>query len=289
VIGHSLGCGLLIKAMDIVGKQNPHAISHAFLWQAAIPDNAFSRDANTHETGYYFDPTLDPWYVPHALNSAQKITVLYSNNDNTLGPIPPHQSNQIEIDQDKSVKELWSARALSPFGLSLYLLATWIGVPVDYFLHGYTRQQYYNTWISIYPRTKDGHYFSKSFATEVGYWVNKEYDNITQITDHLSRQHHSILETIAPCVDELFTLAKVIENSPYKPAAAMGYSGPELNTPTMQNLKATGKLITVDQTQWLWDHSGMRVPSAALMQNVYQKHVIGGDGSHDFGIYSISD
>lgn len=67
----------------------------------------------------------------------------------------------------------------------------------------------------------------------------------------------------------------------------MGYSGPDTNSALIKKLLASGKLITIDQTQWLWDHSGMRIPSAQLMQNVYEKHIIGGDGAHAFGLYGI--
>lgn len=287
IIAHSLGNGLLVKTMEYLGEKNQNIIAHAFLWQPAIPDNVFSLDSQTHDPSYYFDPALDPWYVPHAYRSAQKISILYSFNDNILGPLLPNQANQAEIENEKSVKELWSAKALSPFGLSLYLLSSWIGVPPSNLINSYARQKYYLTWISVYPATIDGHVFDKNFANEISYWTSKDYNSLTKIIDQVSLASHNILTTIMPFINELFTLAKVVENSPYRPNAAMGYSGPEMNSALMKNMLASGKLINIDQTQWLWDHSAMRIPTDQIMQNSYEKHIIGGDGTHAFGLYDI--
>ena len=288
VIAHSLGNGLLVKAMDILGVQRPDVISHAFLWQAAIPDNTFSRTDNDHDPAYYINPTLDPWYVPNAYKAAQKITVLYSYNDNILGPRLPHQLNQAEIDDEKDSKELWMSRLLTSFGLSMYILSNWIGVPPEYLLRSGVREQYYRTWISIYPCTKDGHYFNKEFSKEVFYWVTKDSVGLNLIFDLLQQGQNNEFETIMPCVKELFTLSKVLENSSYRPHAAMGYSGPDMESKLMKNLLAAGRLILVNQSPWLWEHSGMRIPADRVMKNVYQKHIVGGDGMHQFGLFNVS-
>lgn len=288
VIAHSLGNGLLVKAMDILGQQCPDVINHTFLWQPAIPDNTFSRTDNYHDPSYYINPTFDPWYVPNAYKAAQKITVLYSYNDNILGPFLPNQANQSEINQQKDTKELWMARLFTPFGLSIYILSNWIGIPPEYLLRSGVREKYYRTWISLYPSTKSGHYFSKQFSDEVSYWVTKESAGLNLIYDQLLQLQNNQLDYITPCVNELFTLTKVLENSSYRPCAAMGYSGPNLENKLMQNLLDTGKLILVNQTSWLWEHSGIRIPADRVMQNVYQKHIIGGDGMHQFGLYNVS-
>jgi hypothetical protein len=148
------------------------------------------------------------------------------------------------------------------------------------------REKYYRTWISLYPCTTDGHYFDKQFSDEVSYWVTKESLGLSLIYHQLAQESHDLLEMITPCLEELFTLKKVLENSPYRPCAAMGYSGPDLESKLMQNMLESGKLILVNQTAWLWEHSGMRIPADRIMQNVYQKHIIGGDGMHQFGLYN---
>lgn len=214
IIAHSLGNGLLVKAMEILGEKNPNIISHAFLWQAAIPDNTLSLDGQTHNPSYYFDPALDPWYVPHAWQSAQKITVLYSLNDNILGPIIPNQANQAEINANKNTKELWSGKALSHFGLSLYLLSSWIGVPPGFLLKSYAREKYYLTWISVYPQSSDGHQFDPNFSNEVSYWIGRDYNSLAKLINVISLATHNISSTIMPCINELFALMKVIESSP---------------------------------------------------------------------------
>ncbi len=286
VIAHSLGNGLLVKAMDILGEQSPGIISQVFLWQPAIPDNTFSREEKDHDPVYYINPTFDPWFVPNAYKATQKMTILFSYNDNILGPFLSHQANQFEINQQKDTKELWLARLLTPFGVSIYILSNWIGIPPDYLLRSGVRDKYYHTWISLYPCTQDGHYFNIQFSDEVNYWVTKESLGLSIIYNQLLQSGPDILEIITPCLEELFTFVKVLENSPYRPCAAMGYSGPDLESKLMQNLLESGKLILVNQTSWLWEHSGMRIPADRVMKNVYQKHIIGGDGMRHFGLYS---
>ncbi len=287
VIAHSLGNGLLVKAMDILGKNNPNIISHAFLWQPAIPDNTFARTEKEHDPAYFMDPALDPWYVPDAYKAAQQMTILYSFNDNILGPIMPHQAIQEQIDQEKDTKELWMGRIFTYFGISLYILSVWIGVPPEYLLLSGVRQRYYLTWIALYPCSKDGHYFNKQFSNEVEYWSIKESIGFNIILEQLSQEQYTQFDLMIPCIKELFALMKVLENSSYRPSAAMGYSGPDLESPLMQNLLESGKLILINQSEWLWEHSGMRIPAERVMQNVYQKHIIGGDGVKQFGLYTL--
>lgn len=287
IIAHSLGNGLLIKVMDILGEQYPDIINHAFLWQPAIPDNTFARTEKDHDPAYFMEPTLDPWYVPNAYKSAQKITILYSFNDNILGPIIPHQAIQDQIDEEKDTKELWMGRLLTVYGSSLYILSSWIGIPPEYLLLSGVREKYYLTWISVYPCSKDGHYFDKQFAKEVNYWVTKETLGLNLILDQLAQSQNDQFNLVMPCAKELFTLMKVLECSPYRPSAAMGYSGPDLESPLMQNLLHSGKLILINQSEWLWEHSGMRIPTDRVMLNVYQKHIMGGDGIQKFGLYHL--
>ena len=62
---------------------------------------------------------------------------------------------------------------------------------------------------------------------------------------------------------------------------AMGYSGPDQNTVDC----LADKLTVIDQTPWLYSHSGMRVPSDDLMQHVYRERIWKGSPGYHFGNY----
>ena len=50
-----------------------------------------------------------------------------------------------------------------------------------------------------------------------------------------------------------------------------------------------GKVNYVNQTQWLFEHSGMRIPSKDLMTNIYQAKVMNkAQGIKHFGFYEYS-
>jgi len=66
---------------------------------------------------------------------------------------------------------------------------------------------------------------------------------------------------------------------------AMGYL-----EPSVREKKKIGKSVRyVDQTRWLYQHSGMRLPSRDMMEHVYKKEVVNKQfGMKDFGQYPYS-
>jgi len=58
-----------------------------------------------------------------------------------------------------------------------------------------------------------------------------------------------------------------------RPRPAMGWNGPEAKHDRFLNSMLGKKLFPVDQSKWLFDHSGMRIPTSALFQKVYQEVV----------------
>jgi type VI secretion system VgrG family protein len=129
VIAHSLGNALLLKALDTMGK-NGEKVDHAFLWEAAVPNDVFSRPAPKVAGS-------DPWQMPDLIKGADKFTVLYSENDNILGPIPiPAKQvkgvNQVDVDKSKPFTELLPAYLTTKLGLeSIYHFAMWAGLPLS--------------------------------------------------------------------------------------------------------------------------------------------------------------
>jgi hypothetical protein len=55
----------------------------------------------------------------------------------------------------------------------------------------------------------------------------------------------------------------------------MGYGGPEMEEDLfLRRLESEGKLIRVDQSRWLFDHSGMKIPSELLFEKVYDMQIM---------------
>ena len=62
----------------------------------------------------------------------------------------------------------------------------------------------------------------------------------------------------------------------YTPRPAMGYKGPlgDQYDSHIQHLIDIKKIDIIDQKQWLFDHSGMRIPTTALFTNIIQDRII---------------
>lgn len=79
IIAHSLGCRVLLKAMDILGENEEiEILNDVFLWEAAVPQTALSnkprKDKSLRGNAKFIN----------AHKSAKKITVLYSKYDKVL-------------------------------------------------------------------------------------------------------------------------------------------------------------------------------------------------------------
>jgi type VI secretion system secreted protein VgrG len=146
LIAHSLGNAVLVTALEKLGKENPDTIDHAFMWEAAIPNDVFSRPKP--KAG-----VKDPCYLPNAINGAKKFTVLYSQNDNIVGPIPESQPigvTQQDVNRAKPfMTELVPAYVLKELGFgSLYHFAMWVGTPAS-MMQEYSNLQFlYKEWLT---------------------------------------------------------------------------------------------------------------------------------------------
>lgn len=165
IIAHSLGNQVLMHALNILGKaKNP--VNHVFMWDAAIPDNAFSTTPPNPENlnypgGFY--------YFPYANAGAKKFTILFSHQDNVLGPFPYHAFSHIKnyikqnIEQQKfdgtwfSITLAIVAIAACFFRLpnsakSFYGVANMIGKPFSYlFKSAENREKHYQEFRKKHP------------------------------------------------------------------------------------------------------------------------------------------
>lgn len=171
VVSHSMGAMVLLSAMSYLAQDGQNkTIEHAMLWEPAVPDFALSDQQHPS------DPD-GKWFFPKATDAANKITVLYSNNDNILGPIPANQKNQAEINATKPVSELLTALILTKMEMgSVYDMAAWAGVPVDALFHGDNINQVYNDWIRQHPLDKQGNPFALTLHQQMENNKNESSD-----------------------------------------------------------------------------------------------------------------
>jgi hypothetical protein len=92
----------------------------------------------------------------------------------------------------------------------------------------------------------------------------------------------------APNVDTVVKLQQIMKNTDYSSGkglrAAMGYSGAFM-TKALIALRDNHKYHDVNQTKWLFDHSGMRIPSGEVFQKSYVEGIVQGDGNYRLGRY----
>ena len=162
LIAHSLGARVALLAMNTLGK-SAEVFQHVYLWEAAVPNDVFSSAKTRHPN--------DPWYLPYLTDSAEKITVLHSRNDNILGPIPDKQPkglSQATVDRAKPLDEFIMATLLSALELGgVYSIAMWLGIPATQLLNPFTQDNIYKAWIKQHPGDKTGSPFPKSFNEQV--------------------------------------------------------------------------------------------------------------------------
>ena len=161
VIAHSLGCGLLLQAMDWLGKKGiTNRIEHVFLCQPAIPSGALKTyGINTPDSPAYQQLKAShphyPWVCPFAYKVSRYIRIFYSKNDNILGPMPgraaqPAAINRMELLKKKPFEETLAMLFAKFTGMeSIYLAANRIGQPRYDLFHESTL---HNLWLNLTAR-----------------------------------------------------------------------------------------------------------------------------------------
>ncbi len=271
VIAHSLGNRVLLVAMNILGQMSNRreCIRNAFLWQPAVPDTALSNDPSKDTS------VLRNWNFIHAHLAAKTIVVLYSNRDNVLGEHPDDSSFHEDFDGEGGLKEALGGKIGSAYGI-----ATNIGVPGEEYI----------TKPFKLKALKIRNYYKDNWAAFENAMKNQiAMDSNGLFTDHLKPQWpEKSLPIIGPWFytrritremgeDAIKTVKAFVEADfeVKKPRPAMGYSGPEMvEDRFVRDMRDKGKLIPVDQKLWLFSHSGMKLPSALLLEKVYEERIM---------------
>jgi len=270
IIAHSLGNRVLLVAMNLLGQmpRRQECIAQAFMWQPAVPDTALSNDPGKDTS------VLRNWNFIHAHRAARKIVVLYSDQDNILGPYPDddplHQGRETEQ----------GIEAASGKAGGIYRVATQAGVP--------------GTQMMFAPWSVPAHYLYNLTVDNLPKIEQALHEQIAQdtnglFTDHLvPKRHESALPVLGPLLylrritrqiaDDAMKTFRALAHADYEskqPRPAMGYGGPETDSDLfIRRLVREEKIIPVNQSLWLFDHSGMKIPSDLLFEKVYKEEIV---------------
>ncbi|PHQ81193.1 MAG: hypothetical protein COB66_02910 [Coxiella sp. (in: Bacteria)] len=193
IIAHSAGNIVLLKVMEVLGKEPRYhnLLNHVFMWQAAMPNNVLSPNAQ-HED----DSLTGFWRTPHAYLSARKIHVLYSQHDNILGPIP----FKVDGTKDKRLYDKWrtpgGGKGMALAALSLDIIDQKLGVPnalrsgyhVAHLFHvpfsallydAALRNALYEKWVTKYAHRLDNAHHCATLSDQVGV-IQQEYHQTFQ-------------------------------------------------------------------------------------------------------------
>lgn len=278
LIAHSLGAGVVIKAMQGLAERGlEHCCQDVILWQAAIPNNSLLPQ-----------PDQDRWRCHLAHRVAKHITILYSEHDNILGPRSKHDGLN---DSKKPFAERVYPRILQQLNLSsLYELSVWLGLQPQTLMTPDNRDKFYQQWIQVHPYDKSGLLFPESLSLAVKRYTasqavssglsqiiaaEKQFKQLLlkyYVADKRALFKAAILEKKRQKVmvqsfnQEIQTLFSVIKASGYHPCPALGWSGPDLTT---RRLLAE-KLILIDQRDILFHHSAMLEPTKRVYEKIFR-------------------
>ncbi|MDY0212810.1 MAG: hypothetical protein RBR06_07370 [Desulfuromonadaceae bacterium] len=271
IIAHSLGNRVLLVAMNLLGQMpsRKECVENVFMWQPAVPDTALSNNPAKDTS------VLRNWNFIHAHRTAKTIMVLYSGQDNILGP---HRSAaDVEFDRGDGV-ELRSGQVKG-----LYTLAQHAGVPQfpgidqDEVFAPWGIRGFYQTW----AKNAVGDNWA-SFEKSLNEEIQKDPDGL--FTQNLAIRDYEkalplayVLRVRRQMGDDFLKTLKALIATDYeikKPRPAMGYTGPERDDPHLREMLQKDKLLLVNQTPWLFSHSGMKIPSDILFREVYKLRIV---------------
>jgi hypothetical protein len=234
--------------------------------------------------------------------------VLYSNNDNILGQYdtnndPNNQKfKEVGLTEDVLTRVFDHLNNAYPkIGFkSLYHVANAIKAPITPFLADYQLcVKFYEKFNIQFSMLQDGTPLAQNLELQKQLLIKKYSKNpiiamarvlrtleaATAFKEFLQQdgdldidsQGNAYIGTAVIAITALLTKGN-------EPSDAMGYN---FNEKSLDNFSSdlikNGKIIPVNQTPWLFSHSGMLYPSKELFENVYKKYIIGGDGIRKYG------
>ncbi|KPQ27244.1 MAG: Alpha/beta hydrolase of unknown function (DUF900) [Halomonas sp. HL-93] len=299
IISHSLGARVVLTALNILGEQERHQwIDNIYLWQPAVADNALVNDSSqdSHPLGM--------GVFPDAHKAARKVVVLHSEEDGILGP-PPQDSRSFwqQVAEVISPTAVWAQELFGaddmldeligsaggaygkkwwvfPAGLSTPLIRYYtdkapddtvqppVPPPIPVGPDPYGKEHAARAWQAF-----------RKLAIEEAREAIASADPLPTYDLLAPLAHHAVVseERAASYIDTLEWLVGRNWRAGRGPRAALGSVG--FGVVRADNVFIRRKLGTeefdfVDQTLWLFDHSGMKIPSDEVFEKSYQEGII---------------
>ena len=292
LLAHSLGNRVGLVALHEQGKVGRRQlVEHFFLWQPAVPDTALSNDPAADTS------LLRNWRLTHAHEGAKRFVVLYSQEDNVLGPyanrpdypdlpgtaadelleIADTPSGQEDMTPGQDGKTQWLSEVWpnALLGMSAYEFATRVlGAPLLQSLDRLLQWARGNQAALRHPWREPGNreIYERRLAE-----LRAEYDQRLEARYRRNpalRRDPTAAEERA--IETLLSLA-AHRTAPYRKVRpvrpAMGYVGIEEAVKiddSIARMFDAGKISPVNQTPWLKSHSGMQEPTEELREKVYR-------------------
>ncbi|SOB76872.1 Alpha/beta hydrolase of unknown function [Marinobacter sp. LV10R510-11A] len=313
LISHSLGARVALTALNIlgtIGKSN--LVDHLFLWQPAVADNALTNDSSrdVHPLGLGVFPSAHSAARKIVVLHSRGDGILGSNNseDNAWWryAIPPHiriasKAWDLATADDPMDDILGKLRGAydKKWWIFPSFLDNGFGPAIETLYKDYLPL----TWTLDY--SKRSLYVPEALKQTVKEnWVRLEKDIFAEASalwqpcidclrngerppDYILMAPLNHRASVSPQVakDYVLRLKKLAVNDwvpEQQPRPALGYVGfdevagehaTELDEFIDRSL-TDGKFFPVDQSEWLFSHSGMRIPSEEVFDRSYRAEII---------------
>ncbi|MCS2609458.1 alpha/beta hydrolase [Halomonas dongshanensis] len=301
IISHSLGARVVLTALNILGEQERHQwVDNLYLWQPAVADNALVNDASqdSHPLGM--------GVFPDAHKAARKIVVLQSQQDGILGP-PPSEAESFWARMVQYIPSIWLSSTINAInsaddkmdaGLGriggAYTKKWWV-IPIG--LAGPVTNYYIdkapaNTVRPPTPRQPPvgpdpyGRERAAQAWAEFREQAIQEAREAIASTDPLPTYHllaplahHAVVseDRAAHYIDSLQRLVRRnwrADKSPRAALGSIGFNAVSVESLFIENLLRNKFFDFVDQTPWLFDHSGMKIPSDEVFEKSYEEGIL---------------
>lgn len=299
IISHSLGARVVLTALNILGEQDrPQWIDNIYLWEPAVADNALVNDAaqDSHPLGM--------GVFPDAHKAVKKVVVLHSEEDGILGP-PPQDSPSFwqQVAEIISPAAVWAHELFSaddmldeligsfggaygkkwwtfPAGLSTPFIRYYsnkapadtvsppVPQPIPVGPDPYGRERAARAWQEF-----------RALAIEEAREALASADPLPTYDLLAPLAHHAVVseEQAAAYIDTLQWLVGRnwrAGNSPRAALGSIGFGEVSKENDLIREKLANKTFDFVNQTLWLFDHSGMKVPSAEVFEKSYQEGIM---------------
>src|SRR5690554_6203219 len=272
--------------MNILAETHQKTIDHVFLWQPAVADNALSNriENDTHPFG--------AGVLPKAHQAAKQIIVLHSSNDGVLGG---HGSagnffNDLGNNNHEALTGAFGG-AYRKKWWDISLIGAGIKTVLNELYRDYQPLSV-NRMAQDDDQSMERLRIQREEAEVEQNWKRLEQDLKQEMQRNLSYKKHphkipeyQLLAPIAinrivdeQAVDTYIQRLHAYYNGKHRerPRPALGYEGFKAireKDDFLRTMLSKGNFVEVDQKDVLFDHSGMKIPSEELFEEVYVKEI----------------